>query len=302
MPMIVRVFMLPLLLAAVTADAAAGYRSGRVLCTFQDAAITESSGLAASARSDAYFWTHNDSGDAPRIFAVNRQGLTLATLRLTGADAIDWEDMARGKDPQGQPLLWLGDIGDNNAVRSSVFVYAVPEPVVDVNQSGVSGDLNGAVRYELRYPDGPRDAESLFVHPRDRRLYILSKSLSGSRLYVAPTTLRTDQPNTLKKVGSVNFGLYPNSAQTVKQLAMAQLGTAGDISPDGKRLVLRTYLDAYEWPVANADIAAAVRARPLRVKIPATNQGEAIAYRRDGKALFTSTEGAGSPVHEMQRR
>ncbi|MGV3721407.1 MAG: hypothetical protein ACO1SX_10910, partial [Actinomycetota bacterium] len=102
---------LPILLTGgVTARAAS---NAQLLCRFQDAAINESSGLAASSRSNEYFFTHNDSGDDARFFAVDRRGRTLATFRVAGADNEDWEDMARGRDAAGRPVLLLGDIGDN---------------------------------------------------------------------------------------------------------------------------------------------------------------------------------------------
>ena len=91
---------------------AGGYADGTLLFRFQDSRITESSGLVAGSRSDLLF-THNDSGDVARFFAVDRTGRTRATYRLRGVQARDWEDIARG--PGG--TLWLGDIGDNSASR-----------------------------------------------------------------------------------------------------------------------------------------------------------------------------------------
>src|SRR4051794_6987818 len=40
--------------------------------------ITESSGLAASRKHPGVFWTHNDSGNGPYIFAITRDGHLLA--------------------------------------------------------------------------------------------------------------------------------------------------------------------------------------------------------------------------------
>src|SRR4051794_35721845 len=94
-------------MVVLTAVAArAGYQS-RLLCSFNDPQINESSGIAAAGRSDDYFFTHNDSGDTARIFAVNRQGRTVATLNVPGARNVDWEDVAATHDGRGEPVLLL---------------------------------------------------------------------------------------------------------------------------------------------------------------------------------------------------
>jgi len=83
---------------------------------------------------------------------------------------------------------------------------------------------------------------------------------------------------------------------------LATLATGGEIRPDGQRVVVRTYTDAYEWPVTRNDVAAAFRLAPIHVPLPPTRQGEAITYTRDGQALWVSAEGARAPVHQLRRR
>ncbi len=297
-----------LLAGAVTGALAAAnpYRPGQVLCTLQDRRISESSGIAAGGRasepSGQFFWTHNDSGDGPRLYAVSSQGQTLTTLQVPGAEAVDWEDMARAPGPDGAMWLYLADIGDNNGERSEIVVYGVPEPVVDPSRTGGKGETQPATRYELRYPDGPRDAETVMVHPVTGRLFIVSKGVAGSQVYAAPRPLRADAPNLLTRVGRIDFSRFPNSARGLRQQLYAVLATGGDIRPDGKRVVVRTYTDAYEWPVVRNDVAAAFRLAPIHVPLPSTRQGEAIGYGADGKSLLVTTEGVGAPVHQLRRR
>ena len=87
--------MLPLLLAVTVAFA------------FEDPRITESSGLA-SASTPGVVYTHNDSGDAARFFAVGPDGRTRTVYTVPGVQVRDWEDMARGPDERGRSSLWLG--------------------------------------------------------------------------------------------------------------------------------------------------------------------------------------------------
>ncbi|MGQ0805385.1 MAG: hypothetical protein ACT4PI_16170 [Actinomycetota bacterium] len=82
------------------------------------------------------------------------------------------------------------------------------------------------------------------------------------------------------------------------------LVTAGDLSPNGKRLVLRNYTEAFEWRVRHGDLGGAITAEPTVIPLPPTPQGEAIAYTSDGDALITTTEdpaGTGASVYRVPR-
>jgi hypothetical protein len=75
---------------------------------------TELSGLVASTAQKGVLWSHNDSGDRARLFALRTDGSLIASLDVPGAEAVDWEDIAVGPDD----TLLVGDIGDNGASRS----------------------------------------------------------------------------------------------------------------------------------------------------------------------------------------
>jgi hypothetical protein len=248
--------------------------------------IVESSGLASSSVSDDWLFTHQDSGDQARFYAVSRQGQLLATYALPGVQARDWEDMARGPDEQGSSSLWLGDIGDNDAGRDrGLLVHRVPEPSVDPAMTGRTVDTAAPTSFRLSYDDGPRDAEALLVHPRTGRVYVVSKELFGPPgLYAAPERLDPDGPNPLRRVAEFD---------------VRGPVTAGDLSPDGNRLALRTYTDLYEWSLEDDDVAGAAQGTPTVTALPATEQGEGLAYSRDGSALLVSSEGERAPVHRV---
>jgi hypothetical protein len=248
-----------------------------VFCHLADPQITESSGIVASATYDNVLYTHNDSGDVARFFRINGSCRTTGTFLLSGVQARDWEDISRG--PRG--TLWLGDIGDNSATRErGILVHRVAEPGPDEGQRRLT-----ATSYRLRYPDGPHDAEALLVHPRTGRLLIVTKGLAGGTVYIAPLPLDASRPNILKEVGRV----------PVPEV------TAGDISPDGARVVLRNYTAAYEWAVDGDDVAAALKAEPVRIPLPRSPQGEAISYLRDDRSLIVSSEGVGAAVQDVER-
>jgi len=237
-------------------------------------AAAELSGLVLSHRRPGVLWTHNDSGDSARLLAVSTSGETVAEVTLSGAQNVDWEDIAIGS---GGSLL-IGDIGDNLARRPSVVVYRVPEPPAP---GPATRTVAVAARYELRYPDGARDAEALLFDPAGRAIVIVTKSFGGeARVYSArrPSSQRV---TTLRRGATIRLG--PGAAVT-----------AGDVSADGRTIALRTYDQAFVWRRRAGDtVGAVLRRRPCRVDadLLREGQGEALALTRDGRAFLTVPEG-----------
>jgi hypothetical protein len=249
-----------------------------VFCTLADPHITEASGIVASASYDNVLYTHNDSGDIARFFAIDGSCHTRATFVLSGVQARDWEDISRG--PGG--TLWLGDIGDNSATRTKgILLHRVAEP-----RPTSTGTVRiASVAFRLRYADGPHDAEALLVHPRTGQVLIVTKGFGGGSVYTAQLPLQANAPNVLRQVGHVS----------VPEV------TGGDISPDGSHVVLRNYTAAYEWTVKGDDVAGALKGEPTRIALPSSPQGEAITYTRDGKDLIVTSEGVGAVVQTADR-
>jgi hypothetical protein len=61
-------------------------------------------------------------------------------------------------------------------------------------------------------------------------------------------------------------------------------------------LALRTYTDAYLWPLAGSDVPAALAADPVRIALPASPQGEAISFAVDNRGLVVASEGSPTDV------
>jgi hypothetical protein len=234
--------------------------------TLEDRAIRESSGLARSTFDRPLVWTHNDSGDGARVFAVGKNGSTRGIVRLEGAGARDWEDISTGPGH----TVWVGDIGDNGRRRSSISVYRFNEPSVP------SSRTVKATRFDLRYPDGKHDAEGLMVRPGNGRVFVVSKSRSGGHLYRAPKRLSATSANRLEKLTSV-----PKSI------------TAAAWAPRGRRFVVSNHNWAYLYDGLRDS-------RPTEVRKPATRQGESMDFARGGRALLVGSEGVKSPVYKLR--
>jgi hypothetical protein len=232
------------------------------------AAATELSGLVLSRSRPGVLWTHNDSGDSARLFAISPRGRLLGELHVGGAENVDWEDVAATPG-----AIYAGDIGDNLAQRSTISVYRVPDRSLSGREM--------AERFKLRYPDGPHDAEALLVGPSGGALVIVTKNLSArAGVYVAEHP-SSDAVTTMSRAGSIPIG----DALPV---------TAGDVSADGRTVVVRTYDRAFVWSRRRGESLVATlrrRACTARADLLVEGQGESLALTRDGRAFYTVPEG-----------
>ncbi len=248
---------MPGILGALVGLVATATLVGTPVFSFADDDIDESSGLVDRG---ATMVTTNDSGDGAVLYVVDKGGRTIG--RTTYADEVaDVEALA----PQGT-TVWAADIGDNRERRTSVQVYRVEV---------APGDRKvAAPRYDLVYPDGPHDAESLLVGP-DGRLRIVSKGILGGSVYVAPKVLDPDRPNRLTRGPSV--GIFATDAA---------------LFPDGRHALVRGY--------GTALVATFPAFKPVAfLDLPAQEQGEGVSIGASGR-IRLSSEGQNSDVLQIK--
>lgn len=275
------------------------YGTPTKIAEIKNPAVKESSGLAASRSNPGIYWTHNDSGDDPLVYAFDATGESRGVYRVADAKARDWEDMAVGPGPQpGQSYLYLGDIGDNDKARSEVVVYRVPEPkltAADNASTKAKPKLTApANAIRLRYPDGKFDAETLLVHPTNGNLYIVTKvMLKNATVYEAAAPLMPGKVITMKRITDIK----------VPSIVGGVL-TGGSISPDGRRVALCDYLQGYEivLPRTSRNFNDIWKQTVTPFKLGQREQGEAITYRADGKALLATSEGKLPPLIQVELR
>lgn len=254
-----------LLVGALAAPASAA--DGDKSFTIEDSRITESSGLAASRQHPGVYWTHNDSDDGPYLYAVDSaSGKTVARLTLTGIGTPrDVEAISIGP---GNRIL-VGDIGDNlGGTWPYVWIYELPEPK-ELKDATVR-----ATQYVVTYSDGARDAESMVVHPKTGRVYIIDKKEDGGHLYEGPAKLSASGKNVFRPVAPIDLW-----------------ATDAALSPDGERLAVRGYFGGIDY-----DWNAGVPKRLGRLDVPLQRQGESVTFSADGAKLMYGTEGAGGEV------
>lgn len=256
--------------------------------------LPEVSGLAASREDPDLLWVHNDSGDGARFYALARSGTLRAVFELAGEVAVDWEDMAAGPCPSnlaptpGTPCLFLGDIGDNKARRSSVRLHVVREPSIDPHADPARPiPITPLASMTLTYEDGPHNAEALVVDPEGTP-FLLTKGSHGTERAV----YRLDAPITPGGSAVLHrlFTFLEDEPDPNNHLI-----TAADLDPSGSYLLLRTYGSIAELTLPAGMKPESLAEATMHLLPAATEpQGEAIAWDRDAQAYLTASEGSGT--------
>jgi hypothetical protein len=272
---------------------AGSYGEPAQIGTITDKSLAEISGMTPSRRSRGMWWVHNDSGDKARIYLIDASGKLQGRFSVTGARNRDWEDMAGYVDGNKKPMLYLADIGDNNRKRDDLTIYRIKEPVISQTGKGpFAGATEPAEAFAFRYPDGRHDAEAIFVDQQTGRPYLVTKSMSASAaVYRFPLPLRAKERVTLEKV----------SGKAVAQISNLLLVTGAASSPDGSRVVLRTYFGAFELIRSGGSFETIFKSDLTSIKLPLLRQAEAISYTLDGRSIVITSERIPAPIYKLTR-
>lgn len=274
------------------------YAAPQITGKFESAEITESSGIVASRCNQNAFWTHNDSGNQNLVYAFNIKGEHLGAWRVSGSKNKDWEAVATFQNSKGECFLYLGDIGNNARERAELTIYRVREPQIsEANKSTNKTNpetTETAEAIKINYPDTRHDAETLIVHPQTGDIYILTKRISGAAgVYRLKADYAANKTNTLEKIADFSVPAVPNGFLT-----------GGDITPDGKRVIICDYFNAYELklPEKAKNFDEIWRQELTVVKLGERPQGEAICYASDGKSIIAASEQKHSAIIEVKRK
>ncbi|MEV4643027.1 hypothetical protein AB0J80_37380 [Actinoplanes sp. NPDC049548] len=257
--------------------------AGKKVCKVTDPLLNELSGIVAT--DDGYI-VINDGSDAQRqkVFYLNKTCDIVNKVPFSGDGPRDTEDMVLSPDGK---TLWIADTGDNGVRkrppenRETIGVWTMP----------VTGAKEPKL-HRLKYPDGDyHDAEALLLDG-DGRPIIITKEVTGPAMLYTPTAaLKTNNTEgvPLKKVGQLELPRTDTQGSAFARLAQGVV-TGAAIAPGGGKVVIRTYLDAFEWDVSNGDVLAALKNKPRGTGLPNEPFGEAITYSADGKTFATVSD------------
>lgn len=234
--------------------------------------LMEASGLAASQKTPGILYTHNDSGGEATVYVLNSKAMLAARIHLEGAKNRDWEDIAVAPCPKTKTSsIFVADIGDNSSKHSFVSIYRFNEPAL----TDTLISIRNYDRIKIEYEDGARDAEAMFVDPLTSDIYIISKREEKVGLY------RVSYPYSLQDI---------NIATKEATLPLTFV-TAADISPKGRKILVKTYTSIYQYKRKKGQsIAKALSGKYKQLPYYLEPQGEAVAWDAKGKSYFTISE------------
>ena len=259
--------------------------------TLQSKDLREASGIAASKCQTDVYWAHNDSGDDPLVYAIDGKGKHLGAWKIANAINRDWEDIAAFRDTAGECSIIIADTGNNELKRGDLTVYRIAEPTVsDDSRNSSKADplaVPQASSLLFTFPGSPHDAEALLVHPMTGDIYVLTKSRNMPSVVYRIKPEFDGQSQTAVRVADVKVPAVPNGTIT-----------GGDISPDGRKVVLCDYFAGYELklPDGAASFDEVWAQKPIRIDLGEREIGEAVAYTQDGAAVIALSEKRNTPV------
>ncbi|WKN31794.1 hypothetical protein PZB74_00280 [Porifericola rhodea] len=246
----------------------------------KDNSINEASGIEQSTIGEALIWVHNDSGNKPQLFLINKNGETESTFFVKGIKNRDWEDITLGPGPQDNTsYLYLAEIGDNDFKYDIKYIYCMPEP----KHYSTADTIEDVTSIAFRYPQKTQNAEALMIDPLTKDLYIIAKNLDDPAIYrLAYAETQNDDTITLERLSILNI---PSKGPT-------DLITAADISSDGLEVLVKTYGFIYYWKRKDSQtsIAELLQTTPEIIPYNPEPQGEAITFGKNDSGFYTLSE------------
>jgi hypothetical protein len=256
--------------------------------------LGEVSGLVASRANPGLLWVHNDSGDRARVYLVGEDLEVRTVLAVPGVFALDWEALAAGPGPGGEPWLWVADVGDNLLIRPFVELHGFPEPILP-GALPASTDADRVVTLRVRYPAGPADVEAFAVDPRTGDGVLVTKTLDqagrATVLHLPAEALRTGGDLEASVAGAVAVPRADPSGPR-----------AADVAADGTLVLVKDFTESFLWlrgpDQGVADLLAGQPEPPCAADL---GRCEAIGFAVDQASIYSLEEGAGKPLRRFVR-
>jgi len=258
--------------AAPSAGPCDAYANAVAMGDVDDPNLDELSGLAVSRQNPGILWTHEDSGGAAELYALDFTGATVATIHVDGVENHDWEDLAIGPCGSGWCLV-IGEIGTSNYDHS---LLVVEEPLLT---GATEWTLSPAVQ-PFTFPGDPEDAEGLALFPDGTPLLVSKRDDATAGLYTLPA-------------GASGLVWQADIATGVSGESLTAMATAADLSTDGATLLLRTYLHLYSVDVADVTAPGTPNSLAFAIEL----QGEAVAWDPNQGGFWQVGEGAGRTLY-----
>ena len=253
--------------------------------------LAEISGMVCSRVTPGYLWVQGD--DSYKVRAMTPEGKFSTTIRLHDSYR-DWEGLSGGVYNDTN-YLFVGVFGDNDLrYKDKYYIYYFEEPEV----------VDGEVKVEKKilhfgYPDGKaHNAEVIMYDNIENKIYIVDKwntFNSTGMVYSLPfsSEMNLDTMHVLTEecqLGGSNMYVAVGDVAV-----LVQNPTGGDITPDGKTIMIKNERFMLIWEREMVDgqlesVGTTLARMPKQVtaykKEP---QGEAIAWL-DNTTCYTTSD------------
>ncbi|MDD3526093.1 MAG: hypothetical protein PHX39_03945 [Bacteroidales bacterium] len=245
------------------------------------AEVRESSGLIFF---DGMYWTLNDSGNLPCLYALDvDDGHLLRTVCMEGVPNIDWEELT-----QDEEHLYIGDFGNNRGTRKDLRIYKINKKDIPAGENVTVSRFDTIMfsyanqeDFDKRTHQHNFDCEAMLA--LNDSLFLFTKNWEDQRtvLYAMPA-----------RAG--NYRLQPRGGFDAGGLI-----TGAALSHDHQKLALIGYVDfeSFAWIFGGVQGSDFLSAPRVRINFPdlVFVQTEAICFVAPDSVVFSCEESAEFP-------
>ena len=262
----------------------------------QSPAVNEASGLAISSANPNFMWIVNDSGGTPDIHLAGTDGTDHGKVILADTRNIDWEDLA-SFTLDGQNYLLVADTGDNGSKRESCTLHILREPTLPAVGQKLAATVTVAWQIHFCYEGGPRDCEAVAVDAKAGKIILISKRNEPPEVYQLP--LRP--PANSGILTATRLGPTAVRSPLNALIPFQNQPTGLAITADHSLAAVVTYYSIFLFPRRPEESWADAFAKPPTALQPhLLGQAESVTFSKDGKSLYSLSEGRSSPIARYQ--
>ena len=238
--------------------------------------INESSGLI---NLDGSLWTHNDSGNQPELYEINKtDGSVLRTVLIQNATNVDWEDLAADSE-----YVYIGDFGNNSGSRTDLKIYRISRSDLAFSNSVPAEVINFSYSDQTSWDPHPNqtdfDCEGFVVFQDS--LYLFSKDWvdKKTRMYQL-----SSQPGTY-------IAQYRSTFDVQGLITAAEMFSPEVLALQG----YTTLLSPFTWLFQQYTGTDFFLGENIKLNWTNKAQTEGIAYA-DSNGVYVTSEKAPSPL------
>lgn len=237
--------------------------------------LENTSGLAIGRKNTDFVYIIEGRDNENAIHVFNKDAEFQGKIILEGADNIDWQDIAIGPGPdQNTHYILIGDIGDRQSNRENLTVYRLPEP--NVSGQSIPFEVTVSNFETIKFSvSEKRDFQTLMVDPFSGDIIVIGT--------MQAMVYRLKYPQSTTSVTRADFKGHHRLRREIK---------AGDISPDGKYILLKDVGEVFKWEVPSDEdpIKVMFETAPERVTYTSEIEGGALGWNAESNGYFTLTD------------